>query len=304
MAVRKSTRPVRRGLVGLLILSAVGLLAGCSADTGLGTWSRLGLPPAASDRAPYVHTLWIGMWIAAFGVGALVWGLILWAIFRYRRRRPNEVPRQTRYNLPMEVLYTTAPFVLIGVIFYHTVVTQHEELKTVPTTHTVHITAWRWSWTFNYMEKDNPQVGEVVHDTGTIEKVPTLYLPVNQPITFVMTSPDVIHSFWVPAFYFKEDVIPGRHNTFTMTPTKEGVFAGKCAELCGTYHSAMIFDVKIVSDAEFTQHLQQLKAANQTGLILGPSDAYTVQVPEENGKTGSYSDAEPNQKATTKEGPR
>ncbi|MGK5643212.1 cytochrome c oxidase subunit II, partial [Streptomyces sp. URMC 126] len=99
----------------------------------------------------------------------------------------------------------------------------------------VNVVGQKWSWTFNYMEANNPDAGGVVtHEVGTIEKIPNLYLPVSQSVRFRLKSADVIHSFWVPAFYFKMDVIPGHPNQFDLTPTRIGVYDGKCAELCGT----------------------------------------------------------------------
>jgi cytochrome c oxidase subunit 2 len=81
----------------------------------------------------------------------------------------------------------------------------------------------------------------------------------------------VIHSFWVPSFYEKLDVIPGRHNSLQMTPTAEGVFAGKCAELCGTYHSAMLFNVHVVSESDYNTYLKSLIAKGQVGQAKGPA---------------------------------
>ena len=126
------------------------------------------------------------------------------------------------------------------------------------------------------MEAGNPSVGAVVHQVGTIDKIPDLYLPVNKPVRFNLTSADVIHSFWVPAFYFKLDVIPGHPNSFDVTPDKEGVYSGKCAELCGTYHAAMLFTVHVVSEQESLAYLNSLKAAGQTGEITAPAYPNTV----------------------------
>ena len=126
--------------------------------------------------------------------------------------------------------------------------------------HTVNVVGWRWSWAFNYVE-------EGVYDVGTPAQRPTLWLPVDEKTTFELTSPDVIHSFWVPAFLMKMDVIPGRHNTFQATPNKLGTYAGKCAELCGVDHSRMLFDVKVVSRSEYDAHIAELKAKGQTGAL-------------------------------------
>ncbi|HIT75582.1 MAG TPA: cytochrome c oxidase subunit II [Candidatus Avipropionibacterium avicola] len=250
---------------------AVALVAGCSPER-TAQWGRLGLPEAASDRAEPMGTLWVNTWIAAFAVGALVWGLIIWAIVVYRKRGEG-TPRQTRYNLPMEIMYTAVPFVIIGVLFYWTVRVQNDVLEESENPDlVVNVVGEKWSWVFNYETAERASVQENVYDIGTVERIPTLYLPVNETVRFNVSSPDVIHSFWVPAFYFKRDLLPGQPTSFELTPTKEGVFAGKCAELCGTYHSAMIFEVHVVSAEEFDAHLRQLKTDGQVGVLEGHAD--------------------------------
>lgn len=260
-----------RGAAAVTAGLALLALTGCSQET-VAQWSRVGLPEAATDRAPFMGNLWNGAWIASMIIGVFVWGLMGWVVIKYRRKSDDEVPRQTRYNVPMEVLYTVVPFLIIGVLFVFTVQAQNSILAKEPTTpeHNVKVIGQKWSWTFNYMEEKNTEVGTVVHEIGTLERIPDLYLPVNKPVRIQLDSADVIHSFWVPEFYFKLDVIPGRTNTFDVTPTKEGVFLGKCAELCGTYHAAMVFNVHVVSEAEYNQYLKGLKTKGLTGEIKGP----------------------------------
>ncbi|WP_460765437.1 aa3-type cytochrome oxidase subunit II [Mariniluteicoccus flavus] len=256
--MNRGRRWTTAGVLGLAALA----MSGC-AEAGPGRAHLVGLPDPSTDRAPAIGNLWVGSWIASMAIGVLVWGLMIWAFFRYRRRHVNEIPKQTRYNLPLEVMYTIVPFLIIGVLFFWTVKTQnHITDKSQTSAHTVDVVGQKWSWTFNYNEAG-------VWDSGTIEKTPDLYLPVNKTVTFNLNSPDVIHSFWVPTFYMKLDVIPGRTNSFQVTPNKEGVFAGKCAELCGTYHSAMLFNVHVVSQAEFDKKMADLKANGQTGKISG-----------------------------------
>lgn len=266
----KDVKPRWRRVAALAVPLAAGLLAGCSAE-GPGSWSRLGLPESSSDRAPFIADLWIGFWILGAIVGVLVWGLIIFAMIRYRRRS-SETPRQTRYNLPMEIFYTAIPILIVGVLFFFTLDTQNKVLaehQEEPVT--IDVVGQKWSWTFNYKDADLEDGG--VYDAGTIHETPDLYLPVDTPVRFNLSSPDVIHSFWIPSFYMKLDVVPGRTNSFDVTPTEEGTFAGKCAELCGTYHSAMIFNVQIVSQAEYEAHLQSLADAGNTGEAKGPSQS-------------------------------
>ncbi|MBA3529099.1 MAG: cytochrome c oxidase subunit II [Propionibacteriaceae bacterium] len=265
-----SGRP-RRAWIAVLSLVVLSL-AGCSAGD-VDSLKRLGLPVASSDRAPYIHDLWIGTWITAGIVGVGVWGLIGWVSLRYRRRG-DLLPKQNRYNLPMEVFYTIAPFIIIGVLFYYTILAQDKVTARVPDPdHTIDVVGQKWSWTFNYKEAGNSAVGQDVWEAGTINKTPDLYLPVGKSVHFRLSSPDVIHSFWIPSFYEKLDVVPGRNNSFYATPNRLGVFPGKCAELCGTYHSAMIFNVHVVSEADYNAYLKTLAAAGQTGEAKGPAHA-------------------------------
>ena len=267
----RQLRPKKLLLAGS-VLAVTLALSGCSAET-VAQWGRFGLPEAASDRAPFVGNLWAGAWIASLVVGVFVWGLMVWVMIRFRKRHPDEQPRQTRYNLPLELLYTLVPFLIIGVLFVYTVQAQNGVLakETVQPVTTVNVIGQKWSWTFNYMEASNPAVGTVVHEAGTIDKIPDLYLPVNKPVRFNLASADVIHSFWVPAFYFKLDVIPGRQNSFDITPDKVGTYSGKCAELCGTYHAAMLFTVHVVSEEEYLAYLATLKAnPDNVGEVKAP----------------------------------
>jgi cytochrome c oxidase subunit II len=261
----------RLGVVAVVL--ALFALAGCSAEVA-GEVRRLGLPEPATNEAPTILNLWIGTWIAAGIIGVGVWTAIGWAALRYKTKH-NAMPKQNRYNLPMEILYTIAPFIVIGVLFYYTILAQNRVTGNDGAGDvTVDVVGQKWSWSFNYRSADNPEVGTDVYEVGTINKTPTLYLPVNRSVRFVLTSHDVIHSFWVPSFYRKLDVIPGKNNTMVMTPTQEGTFRGKCTELCGTYHSAMLFNVRVVSEEEYTAYLKTLVARGQVGEIRGAADAY------------------------------
>lgn len=223
-----------------------------------------------------MSTLWIGAWIACLVTGVIVWGLIAYCAIRFRRRSDDEVPRQLRYHLPIEMLYTVAPLIVVAVFFYFTVEKQDKINAVVAhPDHSVVVTAQQWSWTFNYIHE--PAIAKTnVYDAGTPAHEPELWLVKDQSVDFDLHSPDVIHSFWVPSFYFKLDVIPGRENSFSMTPTKYGVFQGRCAELCGYLHSQMLFTVHVVTEGQFDAHLRSLKAAGAVGELLGPGNSHTI----------------------------
>ena len=141
--------------------------------------------------------------------------------------------------------------------------------------HVVDVIGSKWQWAFDY-KAEQAVTGDDVFDVGTPSNPTELWLPVNESVRFNLKSPDVIHSFWVPEFYFKMDVIPGKVNTFDMTPTRAGVFTGRCAELCGLYHSRMIFKVHVVSRSEYDAHLTKLKNAGQIGAPQGAQEADTI----------------------------
>lgn len=254
-------------------LGSVALLAsGCTANEAF----FFDLPDPASAEGPIIQNLWQGSWIAAWGVGIVTWALMLWAAFAYRRRKNDpELPEQTKYNIPLELLYTIVPLIMILGLFVFTARDQTEILTVKDDqAQTVNVVGFRWSWAFNYLNED-------VYDVGTPGVPPTLWVPVNQKIKFELTSPDVIHSFWVPDWLFKMDVIPGKDNVFELTPNKEGTFIGRCAELCGVEHAHMLFNVKVVSQEEFDQHVADLKAKGQTGKLQSERVSYTGERPSE-----------------------
>jgi cytochrome c oxidase subunit II len=279
--------PKRARRIGLgATLAASMLLLGACSTADQEQIKRLAMPEPATDRAPAIYDLWHGAWLAAFLVGVVVWGLILYACFAFRRRRDDEIPVQTRYNLPIEILYTVAPIVMVLVFFFFTVGVQNDVLALSSDDgkepdHVVQVVGQQWSWTFNYVEDDALDGSTTVHVIGTTAEQPTLVLPEGESVQVKLTSPDVIHSFWVPAFLMKMDVVPGRVNTFEFTPTEKGNFVGRCAELCGAYHSRMLFNVEVVSPDDYATYLQGLEDKNQVGLATGGSNADTQQGLEE-----------------------
>ena len=265
--MRPSRRRSRTATWSVLVVGAAMALSGCEH-----TLSNGFLPQGVTQEAARVRTLWIGAWIALLAVGALVWGLIIWAVAAYRRKQDDdELPVQVRYNIPIEILYTVVPVLMIVVFFFYTARDETYLRDTSkPADVTINVIGKQWSWDFNYVDADVHEAGTqaiLTGKPGTEETIPTLYLPVDKRVKFVLTSRDVIHSFWVPAFLDKMDMIPGRVNTLMLVPTQTGTFAGKCAELCGAYHSQMLFKVKVVTDAEFQQHMSDLASQGQAGLL-------------------------------------
>ncbi len=230
-----------------------------------------------------ISGLWVNSWIVLLAVGVITWALMGWAAIAYRRRKGQTgLPVQLRYNMPIEIFYTIVPFILVIGFFAFTardqaiIETQYEDPD-------VSITAIgkQWAWDFQYdgEQEDNSDavwtmgIQAQPDKAGNIdqEALPTLYLPVDQTVQIKLQSRDVIHSFWVVDFLYKKDMYIGKDNYWSFTPTREGTYAGRCAELCGEYHSMMLFTVQVVSADEYEDYLASLEAKGQTGDI---NDAY------------------------------
>ncbi|HET7529821.1 MAG TPA: cytochrome c oxidase subunit II [Mycobacteriales bacterium] len=248
----------------LLALAATAFLAtGCD-----GKWVRGGWPSPITTQGDNSLGVWQGALITAGCVGVFVIGLILASAVLFRRRSPDDLPRQVRYNLPIEVLYTVVPVIMIAVLFYFTAIRENDHDKLLGHTDMrVGVVGFQWSWQFIYPD-DNLAV------TGQPSRLPTLVLPVGKTVEFDESSPDVIHSFWVVPFLFKRDVVPGHPNSFAVKLTHTGTFAGKCTELCGIDHDRMLFTLKVVSESDYQQWLAstQQKAAAGTDPMFSTYD--------------------------------
>lgn len=276
----RGSRLARLAALGLL---GVVTLTGCSMPNN--EFWRFGWPEGITDRSQDMRELWTGSVIAALIVGVAVWGLILFSVVAHRKRG-DELPKQTAYNLPLEIVYTILPFIIIAGLFFYTVVVQNRvQERSESPDETIAVNAFKWNWQFVYPETTGPG-GEPVETVGTSSEIPILVLPTDRTIRFELASADVIHSFWVPEFLFKLDVIPGnengRDNVFEVTVQEEGAYVGRCAELCGTYHAYMNFEVRAVSGDDYDDYL----AARESGLD-------TFEALEEIGQPGLSSTTTP-----------
>ena len=297
------TRGRAFGTAAVLAVLAL-VLSGCSWSEVAGLGWPMGITPESHDN----RELWIGSLIASLVVGVIVWALIFWtAAFHRHKESDTELPRQFGYNMPLEIVLTIVPFVIIAVLFYFTVVVQERMLHKDPNPDLViDVTAFQWNWKFGYQqinfEEENyfqdlrdpsrkdamfsaptelnehgePIVGPVrgenpenreylnyddVETIGTSDEIPVLVLPEGKRIQFELASADVIHGFWVPEFLFKRDVLPNpaenhSDNIFQVSEILQtGAFVGRCTEMCGTYHSMMNFEVRVVTVNNFIAYM-------------------------------------------------
>ena len=242
---------------------ALSVLAACS--------DRGGVPEPASGQGEDVLELWRILLGAGIALGALVAGLILWTVFRYRRPRqagPADLPRQVRANVPLEVVYTVIPRGIVVVLFALTMRTQERVTDLSPTPDlAVEVTGFQWGWRFRYPAQGVTLVGDA-------NDIPTLVLPAGANVRLRLVAADVIHSFFVPAFLVKRDLIPGVDNSIEIRPTTPGRFPGVCAEFCGLDHWRMTFEVEVVTPAEFQAFVadQQPQPGGRGPDATGPGD--------------------------------
>jgi cytochrome c oxidase subunit II len=241
-----SPSPRARRRLGLLaLLCSPLLLSGC-------TLSSFGAHPSATKTGHETYQLWQGFTIGAIVVGGFTLVLIIYAAIRYRVRSNDEaVPRQTQYHLPIEILYTVVPVLIVLVLFAFTVVVENDVTALPTPAATIKVEAFQWGWRFIYP-------GFTV--VGQTTQTPTMEMPANEEVRIVLQSLDVIHGFYIRDFNFSRQALPGVTNQFTFNAQQTGTFFGQCTQYCGLYHSLMWFQVKVVTPQQYAAWLKQ----NQT----------------------------------------
>ncbi len=212
-------------------------------DTSKTFW----LPRAASTFAPSVDWAFnLYLWISIFFFTVIV-ALIVVFVFKYLRRHPDQQAQgQMTHNTALETIWTVVPLLIVIGLFIIGM-KGFWNMRVAPSNSmTVDVTGRQWSWSFSYPEQG------VSSDT--------LVVPVHQPVRLKLTSVDVIHSFFIPAFRTKSDVVPGRYNSLWFEATRTGVFQVFCTQYCGTNHSYMWTAVKVLEPDAYQAWLK--KAAN------------------------------------------
>lgn len=282
------------GLVGLVSLT----VSGCSAGDVL----RFGWPDGVTPQSDRMRDFWSWSVVASLAIGVLVWVLILWPVVAHRKRG-DTLPKQFQYNHFLEFIYTGIPSIIVVVLFYFTITTQNYVLaEDAPedVDVNVNVLAFQWNWQFEYESyKDTsgatvaPRTpeGPLVTTIGSSTEIPLLVLPTHSQIHYTLRARDVIHSFFVPEFNFKRDVFPfpeknNQDDTFQNSIDREGSFVGRCAELCGTYHSGMNFEVRAINSDRFDRYMDLRRSVNEdTGQPYTAAEAL-AQLGEEDTSCG------------------
>jgi cytochrome c oxidase subunit 2 len=220
--------------------------------------------------------LFMAYLIAAIVVFVLEGGAITFFALRYRERRRHpvtEAPPQIHGHNTLELVWTVVPavllFTLLGFSMYNYDVVNADPQPAL----TIDVTAYQWQWSFAYANGDGKSLG-VIQNAKSQTQGPVLYLPVGERIRFLLHSADVIHSFFVSAFFFKRDVIPGQTNSFEQvleTNSAGHTYPGACAQFCGLYHSLMRFTVAPLTPAKFSAWLASARHATAHAASCSPT---------------------------------
>jgi cytochrome c oxidase subunit II len=254
----------------LKVAGLAGMVAFLSTGCSVHDVFAFGWPEGVTPQAETMRALWIWATVAALVVGAIVGGLIMWSV-AFHRKTSDEMPRQTQYNLPLEIVYTVIPFVIVTVLFYFTVTSQNfVNAKVDNPDLRVRVVGFQWNWEFQYLQNTpgrdgiyqvrRTEDGSPLSTLGSPFTVPILVVPTDRVVEYRVVSTDVLHSFYIPEFLFKRDVFPrpeknSTDNVFQTTVERQGAFVGRCAELCGTYHAMMNFELRALPGNLFDRYM-------------------------------------------------
>jgi cytochrome c oxidase subunit 2 len=187
----------------------------------------------------------------------LITVLMVTFVIKYNSKR-NKKGKNIRYNVPLEITWTVVPIILVLIMFWVGWEGYIKMAHPPKDSMQVDVTAQMWQWRFKY--KNGKQSD-------------TLYVPLNKPVEFRLHSMDVDHSFFIPAFRIKKDVIPNRDNTVWFRPEKEGEYVLTCAEYCGLRHSYMMTKVRVIPESTFTAWLNSSNSNSNTFVPVVPDSA-------------------------------
>lgn len=230
--------------------------------------------------------------IIAFGVFAIVGGLIIYAAFRYRRprNRAYEEPRQVFGNTPLELTWTFIPILIVGLLFALAV--QTLQATSVPDkipqdALVINVIGHQWYWEYNYVSDRGVTIRGVDYNQGPRSCTSYaggydclndgMHIPLNRTVVLRITGNDVQHGWWVPALAGKNEAIPGHINKQQFVADKVGTYYAVCSYFCGIYHYDMLAYVVVQSEAEFHRWLSRTQAVSTPAPANTPAAAATAQ---------------------------
>lgn len=286
MSTSPRKRPASEALVAGGIVVLLIAIVGIVFYTGAG--SELYPPKPATVQAKEISSLYDIVFAIAVAIFVAVEGLIVWSILRYRRRPTDvDLPPQTHGNNLVEVLWTLIPTVIVLYLF----AISWQTLNSVDATSVangqkpdvqIRALAGQFQWQFEYLDANGNHLATQTKPNG---EGGGMAVPVGKKVYVTLRSGDVIHAWYVPRFLFKRDVVPGQENNFefTVDPSEAGqTFRGQCAELCGTGHRVMLFDVVAMTQPDFDAWLAKLVEAENATPAPAPSGAVVLNLDAKN----------------------
>jgi cytochrome c oxidase subunit 2 len=248
-------RTMRHFIINVVLVAAVSVLVYS------GIHAANVLPVAAATQATSIDWLFDLQWKAMSFLFALIVVPLAYSLIVFRRRKGDMTDgKHDEGNTTLEVSWTILPLIAVVGLAYIGGISLADTRRIDPQAMEARVTGFQWAWKFSY-----PAYPDVQTDT--------LYLPVDKQVVLRMTSLDVIHSFWVPEFRLKQDLVPGQETSLRITPDRLGEYRLRCAELCGTSHTYMQAAVIVMTQAEFDQTLGQLQTEAEAAAASGVPDA-------------------------------
>jgi cytochrome c oxidase subunit 2 len=233
--------------------------------------TNLGSPNGVTVQDHWVRQLWHITYFLAVPVGLIVLGGIVWCVIRYREKpggKPGSERKaaQFQYHIPIEAAYTIIPLVIVAVVFGF-MYDAENHVDNVSKTPNVAITvqSFQWGWRFIY-PNGHEEVGTVADelDINSDDNLPVLFMPAGETVQLTLQTEDVIHTFYVPAFLFQRDMIPGIKNVVDFNVIKPGLYNGQCNNICGEYHAYMRFLVQVMPASTYQTWYSQQPACSIT----------------------------------------
>ncbi len=229
--------------------------------------TNFGSPHGITTNSNATLNLWRITYYIAIPIGVIVFGGIIWCLVRYRvRPGDTRTAKQFQYHIPIEAAYTIIPLILVAVIFglMYGVENKIDHVSKTPAVK-IDVLGFQWGWRFTY-PNGHEEIGSVASQPSINDSsaLPVLHMPDHETVQFKLQSADVNHSFYVPEFLEKRDLIQGIDNVIDINATKTGTFIGECTQLCGTYHAFMRFEVVVMTPAKFNTWMHQQPANSIT----------------------------------------
>ena len=271
-----------------LALAALMPLASLAQSADPVRWQlNMGKGVTSTAHNAYITHMW-GLWVCVV-IGVIVFGAMFYAMFKFRRSK-GAVASQFSHNTKAEIIWTVIPVIILVVLTIPAVKNLIKIYDTRDSQLTVRVTGYQWMWKYEYLDQGvsftsrldrksdelrqsgaTPSAAENPHYLLDVDN--PLVLPVGAKVRFMITSDDVIHSWWVPALGFKQDANPGTVNGAWTLIEKPGVYRGQCAELCGKDHGFMPIVVKAVPMAEFQAWLYEQRQAQKAAVAKDAAPA-------------------------------